>query len=313
MASFDPREWMKKEEEPLCIAKLPLHKLEPTLRKFINVAIPTDLQRLQKHQVNIERHIYTESWRELNIEQINASRTVQQLRATIRELDKTKNQIREEDVAAFERKIAPIKKQAIDAIQCFGDLEKSLMQKLSNKENHQGQNIDSSQQVAESRLDDPVQDPVQLQTQHDLTTEDAEAASASWDELRDSLVDLNGIIHDFSEMVHQQQEKVDSISDNIESSHSNVRSAVLNLGQASKLKAAMIPITGAVVGGLIAGPIGLLAGFKLAGVAAAVGGSVAGYQGGRMIKKRHDHKIETELETLSGTNVPMKAIKDKSA
>ncbi len=75
----------------------------------------------------------------------------------------------------------------------------------------------------------------------------------------------------------------------------------------------MIPITGAVVGGLIAGPIGLLAGFKLAGVAAAVGGSVAGYQGGKMIKKKRDNKIDAELETLSEKNIPMKSIKDKAA
>ncbi len=62
----------------------------------------------------------------------------QQLRATIRELDKTKNQIREEDLAAFESKIAPVKKQAIEAIRCFGDLEKSLVQKMANKENTHG-------------------------------------------------------------------------------------------------------------------------------------------------------------------------------
>ncbi len=75
----------------------------------------------------------------------------------------------------------------------------------------------------------------------------------------------------------------------------------------------MIPITGAVVGGLIAGPIGLLAGFKLAGVAAAVGGTFAGYQGGKIIKKKRDDKIDSALENLSGNSLEMKGVRDKSA
>ena len=75
----------------------------------------------------------------------------------------------------------------------------------------------------------------------------------------------------------------------------------------------MIPIAGAIVGGLVAGPIGLLAGFKLAGLAAAVGGTVVGYQGGKMFKKKRDRNIDGELEHLSSKNVEMKTIKDKSA
>ena len=61
----------------------------------------------------------------------------------------------------------------------------------------------------------------------------------------------------------------------------------------------MIPVAGAVVGGLVAGPIGLLAGFKLAGCVAAVGGGVAGYQGGKYWKKKHDKNVEMELAHLS--------------
>ena len=48
-------------------------------------------------------------------------------------MDKTKNQIREEDLDLFEKRIAPTKKQAVGAIQSFGNLEKTLMQKLNNK------------------------------------------------------------------------------------------------------------------------------------------------------------------------------------
>jgi len=58
-------------------------------------------------------------------------------------------------------------------------------------------------------------------------------------------------------------------------------------------------VAGAVVGGIIGGPIGLLAGFKLAGAAAAVGGGIAGYQGGKYLKNKHDAKVEMELNNLS--------------
>ena len=75
----------------------------------------------------------------------------------------------------------------------------------------------------------------------------------------------------------------------------------------------MIPVAGAVVGGLIGGPIGLIAGFKMAGVAAAVGGGVLGYQGGKVLKRKRDESVDNALTNLSEQNIPLKEIKDKAA
>ena len=82
--------------------------------------------------------------------------------------------------------------------------------------------------------------------------------------------------------------------------------------QANKLKAAMIPVAGACIGGLIGGPIGLIAGFKMAGVAAAVGGGFIGYQGGKVIKRKRDESIDAAMLNLSEESVPLKQIKDKN-
>lgn len=41
---------MSEDEE-----KVNLRRLEPAIQKFIKVAIPTDLERLRKHQINIEK------------------------------------------------------------------------------------------------------------------------------------------------------------------------------------------------------------------------------------------------------------------
>jgi hypothetical protein len=41
---------MSEDEE-----KVTLRRLEPALQKFTKIVIPTDLERLRKHQINIEK------------------------------------------------------------------------------------------------------------------------------------------------------------------------------------------------------------------------------------------------------------------
>ena len=48
----------------------------------------------------------------------------------MRELESTRHKIRNEDLAAFETKISPVKRQAADAISSFGDLQRSLSEKF---------------------------------------------------------------------------------------------------------------------------------------------------------------------------------------
>uniref|UniRef100_A0AAY4DS94 STX17-like N-terminal domain-containing protein n=1 Tax=Denticeps clupeoides TaxID=299321 RepID=A0AAY4DS94_9TELE len=57
-------------------SKLPLKRLESPIQKFTKVAVPTDLQRLQQHQHNIEKFQRLQQWDRLHQEHVNASRTV---------------------------------------------------------------------------------------------------------------------------------------------------------------------------------------------------------------------------------------------
>uniref|UniRef100_A0A8C2NVE1 STX17-like N-terminal domain-containing protein n=1 Tax=Capra hircus TaxID=9925 RepID=A0A8C2NVE1_CAPHI len=41
---------MSEDEE-----KVKLRRLEPAIQKFTKIVIPTDLERLRKHQINIEK------------------------------------------------------------------------------------------------------------------------------------------------------------------------------------------------------------------------------------------------------------------
>lgn len=318
MSSFDPRELGRTKDTE--VIKHPLKRFEPTLRKSLSVVIPMNLDRLKKHRVNVEKYMQSKQWKELNVEEINASRTVQQLKATIRELDNIRHQLQEEDVDDFDKQIAAIKAEVQHAIEEFCSLDATGQTNTVGNENSDA----DGGQCSSSKCDDtsvrkrlpsttstfaPASDDTQLtgsvqdQILHpllnDVDNEEEAAALQSWDNLKNGLIDLDSLVKDFAACVHQQQEMVDNIEDNIEATHHNVNAAASLLGQASKYKAAMVPVAGAVVGGLVAGPIGLLAGFKLAGAVAAVGGSLAGYQGGKIWKKKHDKNVEMELAHLS--------------
>lgn len=107
------------------------------------------------------------------------------------------------------------------------------------------------------------------------------------------------MVYEFSSLVEQQQEKLDNIEENLEKAHGNVQSGVKNLSKGAKLKTAMIPLAGALVGGIVGGPLGFVAGAKLGGVAAAVGGGVIGFVGGKVFKRHRQQAAEIELSNLS--------------
>lgn len=77
--------------------------------------------------------------------------------------------------------------------------------------------------------------------------------------------------------------------------------------QAAKYKLAALPVAGALIGGVVGGPIGLLAGFKVAGIAAALGGGVLGFTGGKLIQRRKQKMMEKL--TSSCPDLPSQSVK----
>lgn len=63
------------------------------------------------------------------------------------------------------------------------------------------------------------------------------------------------------------------------------------MAKAARLKATLYPLTGALLGTCIGGPIGLLAGLKI-GAVAAVGGTVLGFTSGRVVKQWQQKQAE---------------------
>lgn len=70
------------------------------------------------------------------------------------------------------------------------------------------------------------------------------------------------------EITQDQKEMVDNMEDNIEETQINVNEGARYLQKASVYKVAAYPIAGAMLGTCIGGPIGLIAGLKIGGLAA---------------------------------------------
>ncbi|KAK6491720.1 syntaxin-17 [Huso huso] len=300
------------------VVKLPLRRLELPIHKFVKVAIPIDLERLKKHQINIEKYQRCRQWDKLHQEHIHASRTVQQLRANIREMEKLCQRVRGEDTLALDKIILPVRQQASTAAVEFLRQHSESAEELSRQYNaaanqhssltrsltDQG-NLYSGSSAPE---EGGSQAMVQMLLPFPEIPKDQNAAE-SWETLEEDLIELNGLVNEFSEVVHSQQEKIDSIEDNVNSAAANVQEGTKNLGKAAKYKLAVLPVAGALIGGVVGGPIGLLAGFKVAGLAAAVSGGLLGYAGGNLIQKNRKTRIDQDLKQLS---ISCPALNDQS-
>ncbi|XP_077431123.1 syntaxin-17 isoform X1 [Vanacampus margaritifer] len=281
--------------------KLTLRRLEAPIHKFIKVALPTDLERLQKHHNNILKYQQSQQWGRLHQEHINASRTVQQLRANIREMEKLCSRVRPEDAAALETLVKPVKNRASAATRDFLQLHSNPVLQptpsLSPPDSACPSGPEPSTRHAGDDTDEGSVSGWQIQTQlPEIPVE--ESAAESWDDLEEDLKQLSGLVTSFSVLVHSQQEKIDSIEDNVNTAAANVEEGSKSLGKAVGYKLAILPLAGALLGGALAGPLGLLIGLKTAS-AAAVGGSALGFAGGSLVKNHRKSLLSMQMKQLT--------------
>ncbi|XP_067304689.1 syntaxin-17 [Pseudorasbora parva] len=286
--------------------KLPFRRLEPPILKFIKVAIPTDLERLHQHQHNIEKFQRSSQWDKLHQEHINSSRTVQQLRSNLREMEKLCGRVRSADSEALEQLVQPVRDRASTAIQEFLQIHSDAVNRpcfheTINTDFHETLGTASDKLHSDGDADVPGSSVTQTQLLLPQIPPEQNAAE-SWDSLAEDLLELNGLVQEFSTIVHAQQEKIDSIEANVSIAAANVEEGTQSLGKAARLKLAVLPVAGAVVGGVLGGPLGLLAGFKVAGVATAVGGGLLGFAGGNIIQRKRKERIDLQLQQLKSNN-----------
>ena len=102
----------------------------------------------------------------------------------------------------------------------------------------------------------------------------------------------------------RQKETVNTIEGNVENASHNVLIGTQHLSKASALKSTFVPITAGLLGGAVFGPIGMMAGFKFSGIAAAVGASVISYSGVKFIQRKSI--TEEEMELISKESIDSK-------
>lgn len=271
--------------------RLTLRRLEAPIHKFVKVAIPTDLERLQKHHNNILKFQQFQQWDKLHDEHINAIRTVQQLRANMREMETLCGRVRSEDAAALEKLVRPIRERAAAAVQDF-----LLLNPAPELPSTHSPAPDTPTQRYDVNEDEEMLSEMQIQLPAIPVNQ---LAAESWENLEEDLRELGGLVTEFSLLVHSQQEKIDSIEDNVNTAAANVEEGTRSLGKAVGYKLAVLPVAGALLGGVIAGPLGLLAGFKAAGVAAAIGGGALGFAGGNMVQKHRKANLDLQMKQLT--------------
>ena len=124
-----------------------------------------------------------------------------------------------------------------------------------------------------------------------------EACLMEFENLQKEIEDLHSIFHRLNDAVEIQGESVAVVVNNVEESHEQIVEGEKNLRRALTYKKAMYPLCGALLGLGIGGPVGLVAGLKVGGLAA-VGCGVLGYTGGSAIKNKEKQDLEatTDLE-----------------
>ncbi|NXC17069.1 STX17 protein, partial [Corythaeola cristata] len=216
--------------------KIKLRRIEPAIQKFVKVAIPTDLERLRKHQINIEKYQRCRLWDRLHDEHINAGRTVQQLRANMREMEKLCLRVRQEDIPVLQRMINPVKEEASFAIKDFLQLHSESAEELKRQlEGQDDASLTRSATVGgETLYNMDVKDGSQslIQTYSRLPKiPQEENAAESWETLEEDLIQLSELVTEFSLLVSSQQEKIDRIEDRVNSAAVNVEEGTKNLGK----------------------------------------------------------------------------------
>ncbi|PIK43810.1 putative syntaxin-17 [Apostichopus japonicus] len=287
------------------VNKQPLKRLEPTIQRFTKIALPTDLGRLSQHKKMIKRCREQEDWDKLNTEQINARLTVQQLKANIREMDKARCQIRDEDLPALDARVNPLKEEAMEAIASFiiecgmETLTYTLPEDvlIGGKERVVGSEQTSQGTEADER--NHIQDQTRDEEVEKLrrTLEETKHVEETWNKLKGDLEDVSATIQDFAQQVKQQKELTDRIEDNIDTAQTNVLQGTRSIITVSNIKNVMLPLTGALLGTAVGGPLGLMVGYKV-GAVAAFGGGAVGFLGARIAKRKSTEKNNKDLELI---------------
>ncbi|KAG8224352.1 hypothetical protein J437_LFUL004308 [Ladona fulva] len=278
-------------------SKKPLKWVEMPLYKFNEVAVPHHVDLLNRHRENIEKFQISGEWEKAHREQINASRVVKQLKDLLMEVDTLRAQVQEQDLDHFDQLTERSRLMSLNAIRTYLVITPGQASAWMQANFIDG---DDSSSTDELKTEELQLTDLKLEVQRNEEEELAkkEACLNSWNQLCSDADELHQLFLEFSHIVKEQQDSVSKLEVHVETATENVTMGGADVANAAKMKSAVYPLVGAVLGGCIGGPIGLLAGVKIGGLAA-VGCALVGFTGGTILKKKEENSLHlAKLESL---------------
>ncbi|KAI6198093.1 PAX3-and PAX7-binding protein 1 [Aphelenchoides besseyi] len=273
--------------------------------------VDANLRELQQQYASIRRLEAEGQIERLTIEKSNADRLINQIQSALQQVLEIRLKLDPSAHSQFDERIEPIRLRIQSTLKTIsakpksppstnpfdGDTDPNFFDETTATQNH-------FENCYELQLQEQAQIHSNQRVQElKLRTEQAKEQADATKKLESDIEDLNQIMIDLTQLVHSQHEMVDSIEEQVERSTYQVHQGHQQLKKAVKTKQAKYPLVAAAVGSIaLGGPIGLAAGSAIAGVAAGIGGAVAGLWGGRAIRQKTLAENSTTTEPTNPSN-----------
>ncbi|XP_026745414.1 uncharacterized protein LOC113506778 isoform X1 [Trichoplusia ni] len=297
--------------------KLPLKRVEISLTKFNEVAIPHHLDLLRQHKANIIKYEEQGQYTAARAEQSAARRVAGQLRALLLEMDALRRRVREPDRARFDTLTQRARDTTLRAIVDYLGLIEARCRALVWTSRARGPASAETSPLSINRAAEqtavagsaastdsvgvvahvsPEREPghvlplqlqdVQLRVDDsEVALREREALLRGWSELQADVRALHDVWQHAQAAALAQREPVAAAAARVDLAADNVGAARQHLAAAERLRAGTWGAGGAALGLLAGGPVGLAVGAK-AGALAAAAGSLLGYAAARLLRRR---------------------------
>lgn len=268
-------------------AKKPFKLVEIPVNNFKEIAIPHHLKLLADYKEIVQNDIKDSN--KMKSECVSIKRVIAQLKSLLYELDTLRAQVEDQDLDKFDVKTVSLRKNILQIISEYTELLKQASSSSTTQ---------LSQQFSDNNRTEDGLTQLQIKVSVDeLKLQQKEECLRDVEKLHTDIQDLHTAYGSLHQMVVEQKENVDIVEENVESAHENVNTGARHVLTAARLKASIYPLTGAIVGTCVGGPLGLLAGLKVGGIAA-LGCGVMGFVGGKFLKKQKldEPALETSIE-----------------
>ncbi|XP_028031759.1 syntaxin-17 isoform X2 [Bombyx mandarina] len=277
--------------------KLPLKRVEFSLTKFNEVAIPHHLDLLRQHKANIIKYEEGGEYARVRSEQTHARRVASQLRALLGELEALRRRVRVDDLPRFDALTRSSRDNTLKAIMDYLDTSPLSANRRPAVEVAAGSAV-SSESVGVLSHHDEVRElelsSIQLQVNdQESSLREREAALRGWCELQGEVRALHEAWQHVQAAALHHRHQVSAAAAHVEAATGEVRAARQHLSAAERIKAGALGASGAIAGALVGGPVGVVVGIK-AGALAALAGSALGYLGGRVLAARQKQPQKQE-------------------